>query len=199
MRFIYKTHYNQDIRLLQHGGHWFWYGLLLAALLVLPWVASRYLLDQVILIGIYSIAGLGLMLLLIAGTVTLIGAWLETRGDSPPPGTPGGGWGGGRVGEVYRCAIRPAPSPLPECHEGELMRCHPRQYGRERNHMRFHARRDGEGDHRQQHPSAQRQEQGYRDEKHAEDVHMTVSGGLKDRQWVPREQRRVPRTAVHYR
>lgn len=63
MRFIYKTQYDQDIRLFQHDGHWIWYGLLLIVLLVLPWIASNYLLDQVILIGIYSIAGLGLMLL----------------------------------------------------------------------------------------------------------------------------------------
>jgi len=63
MRFIFKTHYDQDIRLVQHGGHAFWYGLLLALLLVFPLVASNYLLGQATLIGIYAIAGLGLMVL----------------------------------------------------------------------------------------------------------------------------------------
>ena len=28
MRFIFKTDYDQDIRLFQHGGQMFWYGLL---------------------------------------------------------------------------------------------------------------------------------------------------------------------------
>jgi len=63
MRFIFKTHYDQDIRLVQHGGHAFWYGLLLALLLVFPLLASNYLLGQATLIGIYAIAGLGLMVL----------------------------------------------------------------------------------------------------------------------------------------
>jgi hypothetical protein len=30
MRFIFKTSYEQDINLAKHGGHRFWYGLLLA-------------------------------------------------------------------------------------------------------------------------------------------------------------------------
>ena len=30
MRFLFKTDYAQDIRLAKHGGHVFWYGLLLA-------------------------------------------------------------------------------------------------------------------------------------------------------------------------
>jgi hypothetical protein len=29
MRFIFKTSYEQDINLAKHGGHVFWYGLLL--------------------------------------------------------------------------------------------------------------------------------------------------------------------------
>jgi branched-chain amino acid transport system permease protein len=63
MRFIFKTDYVQDIRLMKHGGQRFWYGLLVAALIVLPWIASNYLIDQLVLIFIYSIVGLGLMLL----------------------------------------------------------------------------------------------------------------------------------------
>jgi len=63
MRFLYKTDYDQDIRLAKHGGHRFWYTLLMTALLLAPWLMSSYLLDQLVVIGIYSIAGLGLMLL----------------------------------------------------------------------------------------------------------------------------------------
>src|SRR5712671_261587 len=59
MRFIFKTDYAQDIRLFQHGGQVFWYGLLLAA----PFLVSGYVLSQLHFICIYSIVGLGLMLL----------------------------------------------------------------------------------------------------------------------------------------
>jgi len=62
MRFIFKTDYAQDIRLARHGGHVFWYGLLLAALLVAP-LLPEYLLSQLTFILIYGIVGLGLMLL----------------------------------------------------------------------------------------------------------------------------------------
>ena len=34
MRFIFKTDYGQDIKLAKHGGHIFWYSLLLV---LLPW------------------------------------------------------------------------------------------------------------------------------------------------------------------
>ena len=47
MRFIFKTRYEQDINLIQHGGQLFWYGLLIVALLALPLAASRYFLSQV--------------------------------------------------------------------------------------------------------------------------------------------------------
>ena len=41
MRFIFKTDYNQDIRLFAHGGQIFWYGLLLLLLLAAPfWSAA---------------------------------------------------------------------------------------------------------------------------------------------------------------
>ena len=63
MRFIFKTDYLQDIRLFQHGGYWFWYGLLLLVLLIAPWMVSNYVVDQLVLIFIYAIVGLGLMLL----------------------------------------------------------------------------------------------------------------------------------------
>ncbi|MBS0413613.1 MAG: branched-chain amino acid ABC transporter permease [Proteobacteria bacterium] len=63
MRFIFKTSYEQDIRLAKHGGHVFWYGLLLLGLLVAPWLLPEYWLAQLTFILIYGIAGLGLMLL----------------------------------------------------------------------------------------------------------------------------------------
>ena len=63
MRFIFKTNYAQDIRLFQHGGQVFWYGLLLVLLLAAPFLVSGYVLSQLHFIGIYSIVGLGLMLL----------------------------------------------------------------------------------------------------------------------------------------
>lgn len=63
MRFIFKTDYAQDIRLVKHGGVAFWYGLLGILLLAAPAVLSEYFLSQLVFILIYSIAGLGLMLL----------------------------------------------------------------------------------------------------------------------------------------
>jgi branched-chain amino acid transport system permease protein len=63
MRFLFKTDYAQDIRLARHGGHVFWYGLLMLALLAAPWALPEYLLSQLIFILIYGVVGLGLMLL----------------------------------------------------------------------------------------------------------------------------------------
>ncbi len=63
MRFLFKTSYLQDIRLAKHGGHVFWYGLLMLAMLAAPWVVSEYWLAQLTFVLIYSVVGLGLMLL----------------------------------------------------------------------------------------------------------------------------------------
>jgi branched-chain amino acid transport system permease protein len=63
MRFVFKTGYEQDIRLARHGGQVFWYGLLCTWLLAAPWLLSEYLLAQLTFILIYGIVGLGLMLL----------------------------------------------------------------------------------------------------------------------------------------
>ena len=63
MRFIFKTDYAQDIRLAKHGGQVFWYGALMLLLLVAPWLFAEYWLAQLTFVMIYSIAGLGLMLL----------------------------------------------------------------------------------------------------------------------------------------
>src|SRR5512140_768497 len=63
MRFLFKTDYGQDIRLAKHGGQVFWYGALLLVLLAAPWLFAEYWLAQLTLVLIYSIVGLGLMLL----------------------------------------------------------------------------------------------------------------------------------------
>jgi branched-chain amino acid transport system permease protein len=63
MRFIFKTDYAQDIALAKHGGHVFWYGLLLLALVAAPWLFAEYWLAQLTFVLIYGIVGLGLMLL----------------------------------------------------------------------------------------------------------------------------------------
>jgi branched-chain amino acid transport system permease protein len=63
MRFVFKTDYNQDIVLAKHGGYLFWYGALLLLLLLSPWLLDEYWLAQLTQVLIYSVVGLGLMLL----------------------------------------------------------------------------------------------------------------------------------------
>lgn len=86
MRFLFKTDYRQDTRLLRHAGQRFWYGLLLAAALLLPLVLGDFYLGELALVCIYAIAGIGLMLLVgYTGMVSLghaaflaIGAYAHT-------------------------------------------------------------------------------------------------------------------------
>jgi branched-chain amino acid transport system permease protein len=63
MRFVFKTSYEQDIRLAKHEGHRFWYGLLGVLLLAAPWTLPEYWLAQLTFVLIYAVVGLGLMLL----------------------------------------------------------------------------------------------------------------------------------------
>jgi len=63
MRYIFKTDYDQDIRLAKHGGHTFWYSALMLFLVAAPWVVDEYWLAQLTFVLIYAIVGLGLMLL----------------------------------------------------------------------------------------------------------------------------------------
>ena len=63
MRFIFKTSYEQDIRLVKHNGQAFWYGLLLLLVFTAPFWASEYWLSQLSFVLIYAVAGLGLMVL----------------------------------------------------------------------------------------------------------------------------------------
>jgi len=67
MRFVFKTSYDADIRWFKHGAQFFWYMLLLAAMLVLPLLfmlsGNDYLLGEITSVLIFSVACLGLMLL----------------------------------------------------------------------------------------------------------------------------------------
>jgi branched-chain amino acid transport system permease protein len=63
MRFIFKTHYRQDIRLFQHDGEVVWYGVLGILVIAAPWLLDGYFLSQLTFVLIYAIAGLGLMVL----------------------------------------------------------------------------------------------------------------------------------------
>ncbi|MEY3124954.1 MAG: hypothetical protein RLZZ573_1474 [Pseudomonadota bacterium] len=63
MRFIFKTDYAQDVNLAKHSGHVFWYATLLLLLAAAPWLIAEYWLAQLTFVLIYSVAGLGLMLL----------------------------------------------------------------------------------------------------------------------------------------
>ena len=63
MRFLFKTRYEQDLVLFKHPGQIFWYAVLMALLLLAPLAVSEYFLSQLVFIWIYSVVGLGLMLL----------------------------------------------------------------------------------------------------------------------------------------
>lgn len=63
MHAVMKRSYDQDIRLFAHAGQAFWYALLAIAVLAAPAVLNEYYLSQLTFVAIYSIAGLGLMLL----------------------------------------------------------------------------------------------------------------------------------------
>ena len=92
MRFVFKTDYGQDIDLFEHNGQRFWYGLLFVLLILAPLFLDTFYLGELALVFIYSIAGIGLMLLVgYTGLVSLghaaflaIGAyahaWLMSRG-----------------------------------------------------------------------------------------------------------------------
>lgn len=64
MRYIFKTSYNQDIKLFKHSGYYFWYGLLSVAIMIAPLFLSEFYLGEIALIFIWAIAGLGLMILI---------------------------------------------------------------------------------------------------------------------------------------
>ena len=61
MRVIFKTSYLQDIRLAKHGGHVFWYNLLLMSAIAAPLLVDTYWINEVSRFLIFALAGLGLM------------------------------------------------------------------------------------------------------------------------------------------
>jgi branched-chain amino acid transport system permease protein len=63
MRFVFKTDYDQDIRLLKHGGYWWSYGVLLALMVAFPYVVGSYLQSQIVFVLIYAIVGVALIIL----------------------------------------------------------------------------------------------------------------------------------------
>lgn len=63
MRTLFKTSYDADINLLQHGGQVFWYGLLLVAMIAMPFVIDDFKLGELANVLIWAIAGMGLMIL----------------------------------------------------------------------------------------------------------------------------------------
>ena len=86
MRFLFKTHYRQDVTLFKHNGQRFWYSLLLAVVMLAPMVMDEFYLGELALVYIYAVAGIGLMLLVgYTGLVSLghaaflaIGAYAHT-------------------------------------------------------------------------------------------------------------------------
>src|SRR6267142_2040792 len=63
MRFMFKTDYEDDIRLFPHSGYVVSYGVLLALLLIAPFVLSSYIVSQLVFVCIYATVGVGLMIL----------------------------------------------------------------------------------------------------------------------------------------
>jgi branched-chain amino acid transport system permease protein len=63
MRFIFKTRYEQDIRLFRHSGQKFWFALLMIVVVAAPLALNNFYLGEISLVMIYAIAGIGLMLL----------------------------------------------------------------------------------------------------------------------------------------
>ena len=63
MRFLFKTAYEQDIRLFRDGTTAMWYGLLAVAVLLLPALLSSYYVGEITWVFIYGICGISLMVL----------------------------------------------------------------------------------------------------------------------------------------
>jgi branched-chain amino acid transport system permease protein len=63
MRFIFKTDYEDDIRLFPHSGYVWTYGTLLVLLAIAPFVLSSYIMSQLVFVCIYATVGVGLLIL----------------------------------------------------------------------------------------------------------------------------------------
>src|SRR6202162_673061 len=62
MRFMFKTDYEDDIRLFPHSGYVVSYGVLLTLLVIAPFVLSSYIVSQLVFGCIYATGGRGLMI-----------------------------------------------------------------------------------------------------------------------------------------
>jgi len=72
MRFLFKTAYEQDIRLFRDGSTAGWYALLTVIVLALPSLLSRYYIGEITWVFIYGICGVSLMVLVgYAGLISL--------------------------------------------------------------------------------------------------------------------------------
>src|SRR3954466_14948638 len=63
MRFMFKTDYEDDLRLFPHSGYLWSYGTLLVLLAIAPFVLSSYIVSQLVFVCIYATVGVGLMIL----------------------------------------------------------------------------------------------------------------------------------------
>ncbi|RXH31075.1 branched-chain amino acid ABC transporter permease [Bradyrhizobium zhanjiangense] len=63
MRFLFKTDYEDDIKLFPHSGYVVTYGILIALLLIAPYVLSSYLMSQLVFVCIYATVGVALLIL----------------------------------------------------------------------------------------------------------------------------------------
>ncbi|HJQ60591.1 MAG TPA: branched-chain amino acid ABC transporter permease [Vineibacter sp.] len=63
MRFLFKTSYDQDIKIFRDGVDTFWYGLLAVMVLALPALMSNYYIGESTWVFIYAICGVSLMVL----------------------------------------------------------------------------------------------------------------------------------------
>jgi branched-chain amino acid transport system permease protein len=63
MRFVFKTDYEDDIKLFPHSGYLWSYGTLLVLLAIAPFVLSSYFVSQIVFVCIYATVGVGLLIL----------------------------------------------------------------------------------------------------------------------------------------
>jgi branched-chain amino acid transport system permease protein len=63
MRFLFKTDYEDDIRLFPHSGYVLSYGALFVLLIAAPYVLSGYILSQLVFVCIYATVGVALLIL----------------------------------------------------------------------------------------------------------------------------------------
>jgi branched-chain amino acid transport system permease protein len=63
LRFLFKTDYEDDIRLFPHSGYVWSYGTLLVLLVIAPYALSSYLISQLVFVCIYATVGVALLIL----------------------------------------------------------------------------------------------------------------------------------------